>query len=90
MPIPTDADLEAFIATHGPYRLGCRGGCFRDDFDGVKELPTDWVGISEERSLREALSTYEDEGDPDPPEGYRLCDWETHLGWCPNCKDEAD
>lgn len=90
MPVPTAADLAEFIRDHGPYRLACEGGCLRDDFNGVKELPSDWTGIYEYQTLKEALSTYEDDGDPDPPEGYSVMDWETHRGTCPNCRECND
>ena len=85
MPIPTDAEVAEFIERCGPYRLECRGGCGRQ-MDGVKTLPIDWTDIEEVRSLRDALSTYDDEGDPDPPPGFSLCDWETHCGLCPECQ----
>jgi hypothetical protein len=84
MPIPTQAELDEFIKEHGPYRLGCGGGCFRDDFDGVKELPADWEDIREERSLKDALTTYDDPDD-EPP-GFSISDWETHFGLCPDCQ----
>ncbi len=85
MPVPTDKEVYEFILKYGQYRLGCIN-CFRDDFDGVKELPSDWDGIYEFQSLKKALSTYDDEGDPDPPIGYSILDWYTHLGDCPRCK----
>ncbi len=87
MPKPTQAELDEFIRKNGPYRLGCSGGCFRDDFDGVKELPADWKDIFEVRTLADALTTYEDDEDGDPPPGYSVMDWETHRGLCPNCQE---
>jgi hypothetical protein len=85
MPIPTQSDLDKFVREHGPYRLGCSGGCTRDDFDGVKELPSDWQDIGEVQSLKNSLTTYETEDDGDPPPGYSVMDWETHRGICPDC-----
>lgn len=61
MPVPSQIEIEEFIREHGHSRLGCSGGCNRDDFDGVKELPNDWEDIGEVRSLKDALSTYETE-----------------------------
>lgn len=87
MPIPSQAEINAFVAEHGPYRLECVGLCFRDDFDGVKELPSDWDGVHEVQSLRDSLSTYDDKGDPPP--GYSVLDWATHIGLCPWCKAEG-
>lgn len=87
MPVPSQAELDEFIRKHGRYRLGCYGGCFRDDFDGVKELPRDWQDIHEKQSLKDALTTYETEEDGDPPKGYSVMDWETHVGLCPECQD---
>ncbi len=89
MPIPTDAEVFEFIAKYGPYRLACRGGCGRQ-MDGVKELPKDWSDIHEEQSLKDALSTYGDEGDPDPLPGCSVTDWETHFGLCPGCRAVED
>lgn len=86
MPAPTQAELSKFIGEYGLYRLGC-SNCFRDDFDGVKELPSDWEGISEVQSLKEALTTYEDEEDGVPPDNYSVLDWQTHIGLCPECRD---
>ncbi len=83
MPIPDEKRLQEFIKEHGPFRLGCVE-CSRDDFDGVKELPTDWQDIQERQSLKQALSTYDEEAE-EPP-GYSVMDWETHIGLCPKCQ----
>lgn len=84
MPKPSQSELDKFIREHGPYRLGC-SNCFRDDFDGVKALPTDWKDVCEKQSLTAALTTYESEEDGEPPAGYSVLDWETHVGLCPEC-----
>jgi len=89
MPIPTDKKLEEQIEKHGRYRLAC-DSCFREDFDGVKELPSDWTGIREFQSLKASMSTYDELGDPDEPPGFSVLDWQTHFGLCPDCqKDQS-
>jgi hypothetical protein len=91
MPVPTDEEVDEFIRDHGPYRVAC-DNCDRDDFDGVKVLP-DWGedgDPGEVQSLRAALSTYDEPGDPDPPRGYCVLDWFTHLGTCPDCQDPPE
>ena len=82
MPKPTAAELQEWADK--PIRLACVD-CDRDDCDGVAEIPAGWVDVSEVSSLAEALTTYE-EGDGEPPEGYSVLDWYTHLGWCPDCR----
>ncbi len=89
MPIPSEDDLKKFIAERGPYRLACQD-CSREDFDGVKELPTDWGDIGEFQSLKASLSTYDEAGDPDEPPGFCVLDWYTHVGCCPECNSEAN
>ncbi|MFO0806711.1 MAG: hypothetical protein U0791_26700 [Gemmataceae bacterium] len=89
MPLAAEWEVAKFIHERGPYRLACRGMCLRDDYDGVRELPTDWVGIEETQSLRDALSVFDDD-EEGRPDGYSLLDWETHTGYCPNCKSEAE
>jgi len=84
MPIPSETDLAEYIEKHGRYRLRCVD-CFREDFDGIKELPSDWEGVHEFQSLKNALSTYDDNGDPEEPPGFNVSDWETHRGTCPSC-----
>lgn len=84
--VATEQSVAEFIRLLGRYRLACNK-CDREDFDGVKVLPTDWEDISECQSLAAALSTYDDEGDPDPPPGYSVLDWWTHLGTCPECRE---
>lgn len=88
MPLATDEEVAKFTSDYGPIRLGCRGMCFRDDYDGVRLLPGDWKNIEEVQTLRASLSVYETHEDDDPPPGFDLMDWETHKGWCPDC--EAD
>ncbi len=84
MPAPTDEEFAEFICDNGPYRLACEGGCFREDFDGVRGLPTDWKGVYEFQSLKDSL-TYYDDPDDEPP-GFNVMDWETHRGTCPRCQ----
>lgn len=87
MAVATDERVAEFIRDHGAIRLGCAGGCLRDDCDGIREIPPGWTDITEHQSLKDALSTYDDPGDPEPPKGYSVLDWETHFGICPDCQD---
>ena len=66
----------------GTIRLGCMR-CFRDDFDGICDLPDDWEDIEEVQSLEESLR----EIDPDDPD-EDVTFWETHMGLCPDCQKE--
>lgn len=88
MPKPTPEKL-AEMRANGPIRLAC-GNCFRDDCDGVKEIPPEWQDVSERQSLEDALTTYEDEEDGPPPKGYSVLDWWTHIGTCPECAKSPD
>lgn len=82
MPIPTIAQVRAAAKKYGPIRLECCG-CFMQH-DGIRKIPKGWTKVFRVRSLRESMTTYED-GDPDPPPGYSVFDWETHAGLCPKC-----
>ena len=64
----------------GKIRLGCHH-CDREDFDGIDDLPTDWMDIHEVQSLPEATR----EVDFDDKSRSAL-DWQTHLGVCPECR----
>ena len=70
--------------TENRIRLGCNG-CDRDDFDGVAEIPTDWIDINEVQTFeaaREEVSWHDKTTSP--------FDWQTHLGTCPECQKEED
>ena len=66
----------------GPIRLGCHA-CDRDDFDGISELPSDWLDITAVQSLEQSRREV-DQSDRSrsPLERY------THLGTCPDCQEE--
>lgn len=59
----------------GKIRLACMN-CDRTDFDGVKRIPKDW------ESVEEAVPS-------EPKELWFCSNWWTHLGWCPECKDDS-
>ena len=68
-------------------RLACML-CDRQDFDGIspKELAraiaSGWQEVGRVQTYAEASRTY-----IDPPPGYSVFDWWTHLGWCPECAE---
>lgn len=66
--------------TEKHIRLGCHR-CDRDDYDGDSAMPTDWDDIHEVQSL-EASRKEGADGDESP------FDWHTHLGTCPDCREE--
>ena len=88
MPKPTQNHMDEFTRDRGPIRLACEN-CFRDDCDGIKEIPPGWEGISEEQSLEMSMTTFDSEDDPDPPKDYSVLEWWTHLGLCPDCAAEG-
>ena len=91
MPVPTDEQVSEFIRDNGPYRVAC-DNCDCDELDGVRELP-EWGKDGspvEVQSLKAALSTYDDPGDPDPPKGYSVMDWFTHIGTCLECQQAQE
>ena len=72
----------------GKIRLGCVR-CLRDDFDGIDEIPPDWIDVGRERSYKQACTpvpfgqSYNKYGDS-------VLDWETHSGICPDCQRPDD
>lgn len=70
--------LPAFI------RLGC-AYCDRDDFDGVSELPKDWLDV-------QAIQSWEDSVRPVAADDMQrsVHDWQTHLGICPECNAKEE
>ncbi len=66
----------------GPNRLGC-GACDREDFDGVEELPSDWLRITLVQSLGDSYQEVDQPGQASKPFA-----WYTHLGTCPECQAE--
>lgn len=89
MPLATLEEVAAYERDYGPIRLAC-DYCYREDYDGVRLLPGDWEGISEEQSLQAALSVYDDTEEDPEPRGYSVLDWWTHRGTCPDCKDDPN
>jgi hypothetical protein len=65
-----------------PIRLGCHS-CDREDFDGIGELPSDWLDISVVQSLEESCQEVELSDRLRSP-----LEWYTHLGTCPDCQAE--
>lgn len=65
----------------GKIRLGCQY-CDRDDYDGVDELPADWIDIIEVQSFEESQRPRDLSSVP----GMSPFDWQTHLGVCPDCQ----
>lgn len=62
---------------HRRIRLACFG-CDREDFDGIDEIPKDWVDVDEVQSYEDSIKPVED----------RVGEvglWWTHLGCCPDC-----
>ena len=68
----------------GQIRLGCIL-CYRDDFDEIDELPTDWEDIDEVQSYEASIQ----EVQADDPNGD-VTFWETHVGICPDCQTGDD
>ena len=64
----------------GKIRLGCHH-CDREDFDGIDDLPTDWMDILEVQSLAEATLEVDFQD-----KSRSALDWQTHLGVCPECR----
>jgi hypothetical protein len=64
----------------GKIRLGC-SDCDRQDFDGVDEIPPNWLDIHKVQSFKESIR----EVDFDDLSRSPL-DWQTHLGTCPECQ----
>lgn len=62
----------------GDVRLGCIE-CDRNDFDGVGDVPLDWIDVEEVQSIEDALQVSPSD------QGSSLFGWETHLGLCPTC-----
>jgi hypothetical protein len=68
-------------------RLGCMM-CDRNDFDGItpeqleEAIQTGWKDVSRVQTYRESRRMYDTD---DTPPGCSVFDWETHLGWCPDC-----
>ena len=65
-------------------RLGCTY-CDRDDFDGVTELPKDWLDVQE-------IQSWEDSVRPVAADDTQrsVHDWQTHLGICPECNAKEE
>ena len=68
----------------GRIRLGCVH-CDRSDFDGVIELPTDWLNVTEVQSYESSIQPVDA-----TDEGRSALDWSTHLGVCPACSDQQE
>ncbi|REJ74279.1 MAG: hypothetical protein DWQ45_06000 [Planctomycetota bacterium] len=64
----------------GRIRLACIH-CDTGDYDGVNEIPADWVDVDEFQSYEQSL----DEVTPDDPTRSPT-EWYTHLGVCPECQ----
>ena len=78
--------LAAFDGDDSPgrIRLGCTY-CDRDDFDGVSELPKDWLDLKEWQGREESVRP------ANAAETQRqVQDWQTHLGICPECFAEME
>jgi hypothetical protein len=65
-----------------PIRLGCHS-CDREDFDGISELPPDWLDISVVQTLEESRQEVDWSDRSRSP-----LEWYTHLGICPDCQAE--
>jgi hypothetical protein len=63
----------------GKIRLACTE-CDREDYDGVDEIPPDWVDVHEVQSYEASCR----EADLNNPK-VSVFDWFTHLGCCPQC-----
>ncbi len=78
--------IAAFEGDGSPrrIRLGC-AYCDRDDFDGVSELPKDWLDLREWQSWEASIRP------PNAAETQRqVHDWQTHIGICPECFAEME
>ena len=64
----------------GRIRLACMH-CDTDEFDGVNEIPADWVDVDEFQSYEQSL----EQVTPDDPTRSPT-EWYTHLGVCPECQ----
>jgi hypothetical protein len=63
----------------GKIRLACTE-CDREDYDGVDQIPSDWVDVHEVQSYEESCR------EVDPSDFKKsVFEWYTHLGCCPEC-----
>ena len=69
---------------NGPIRLGCHS-CDREDFDGISELPPDWLDISVVQTLEQSRQEVDWSDRSRSP-----LEWYTHLGICPDCQAEEE
>jgi hypothetical protein len=64
----------------GKIRLACTE-CEREDYDGVDNIPPDWVDVYEVQSYEESCREI------DPSDSKKsVIEWYTHLGCCPECR----
>jgi hypothetical protein len=74
-----------------PIRLAC-AYCNREDMDGITQEQLEqcrtrgWTDITETQSYEESLRTYENPADAPP--GFDVTAWYTHIGVCPDCREE--
>lgn len=66
----------------GTIRLAC-GSCDREDFDGINEIPSDWIDVLEVQSLKESRRQVDFDD-----RTRSVLEWYTHLGTCPDCQRE--
>jgi hypothetical protein len=77
--------------TSANIRLACEV-CGRDDKDFItlEQLAQceaeGWTDINEVQKFEDSCRTYDNPADA--PEGYDITAWYTHLGTCPECKEE--
>ena len=77
--------------TPATIRLAC-SECSRDDKDGITPEQLDqckaegWTDIDEVQTFEESCRTYDDPADAPP--GFDVTAWYTHLGICPDCREE--
>jgi hypothetical protein len=73
-------------------RLACMA-CDRSDFDGITPqqlraaIKSGWKAVQRVQTHRQACKTYDDQ---ERPSGYSAFEWWTHLGWCPDCANQAE
>ncbi|MDZ4852612.1 MAG: hypothetical protein SGI77_25260 [Pirellulaceae bacterium] len=82
---PNQVDSVVDAPKPEAIRLGCIH-CDRNDFDGVKEMPSDWHEIFPIQTWHASIEEIERN---DPLKRSALV-WETHLGVCPECYEEFD
>ena len=81
----TNDSPERPSSMQGRIRLGCY---YCDaELDGIDSVPPGWTEVEEIRSYEQAIEPVPD-GQARNKYGDTVVDWETHVGVCPDCREE--